>query len=88
MGTMPPVTARLKCVPVRSPIMRPNVVIIPDGNPQLKPVLSDCLIINLHCRCKSASQYLSMMALRSLPLITSRSSSTSCSFDECALLFS
>src|SRR5262245_53989924 len=40
-----------------------------------RPILNDAFI-NLHCRCTSRPQCLSMMALRSVPLITSRSSRT------------
>jgi hypothetical protein len=65
-----PITGSRECVPAFNPTMRPNGVITPDVNPKLKPVMNDCSS-SPQCRCASAPQDLSMMALRSLPLITS-----------------
>lgn len=71
MHSAAPITASPEGVPAFNPTMRPSGVITPDVNPKLKPVMNDCFIITVQCRCASAPQDVSMMALRSLPLITS-----------------
>lgn len=38
---IPPMTANLELVPEYSPTMRPSVVMIPDVNPKLNPVLME-----------------------------------------------
>ena len=56
MGTMPPITASLEYIPVCSSVMRPNAVTTQAVHPKLSLALSECFIVNLHCRCAAAPQ--------------------------------
>jgi hypothetical protein len=54
MGTMPPMTASLECIPVCSSVIRPSAVTTQAVHPKLNLALRECFIVNLHCRYKSA----------------------------------
>lgn len=47
MVNMPPKTALFECVPEYRPTINPMVVIIAEVNPKLRPIFSECFIIQL-----------------------------------------
>jgi len=46
MVRIPPMTMRTEFVLENNPIINPSVVMIPDVNPKLKPILRECFIGN------------------------------------------
>lgn len=47
ISNMPPIITIFEWVPECNPTINPSVVIIPEVNPKLKPVLNECLMVNI-----------------------------------------